>query len=80
MSRGGTPASNFFIVAERAQAKAVGFIRILQICLKEVAASGAGLNGGSTMGLSHGGDEIPAEIYKAVAEVLVFVLRLSGRA
>lgn len=26
------------------------------------------------------GDEIPAELYKAVAEVLVFVLRLSGRA
>ncbi|KQW22607.1 type III secretion protein [Afipia sp. Root123D2] len=25
------------------------------------------------------GDEIPAEIYKAVAEVLVFVMRLSGR-
>jgi flagellar biosynthesis protein len=25
------------------------------------------------------GDEIPAELYKAVAEVLVFVLRLSGR-
>lgn len=24
------------------------------------------------------GDEIPAELYKAVAEVLVFVLRLSG--
>ncbi len=24
-------------------------------------------------------DEIPAELYKAVAEVLVFVLRLSGR-
>jgi flagellar biosynthesis protein len=26
------------------------------------------------------GDEIPTELYKAVAEVLVFVLRLSGRA
>jgi len=26
------------------------------------------------------GDEIPAELYRAVAEVLVFVLRLSGRA
>ncbi|MGX9427636.1 MULTISPECIES: EscU/YscU/HrcU family type III secretion system export apparatus switch protein [Bradyrhizobium] len=26
------------------------------------------------------GDEIPLELYKAVAEVLVFVLRLSGRA
>ena len=25
------------------------------------------------------GDEIPAKLYKAVAEVLVFVLRLSGR-
>jgi flagellar biosynthesis protein len=25
------------------------------------------------------GDEIPAELYKAVAEVLLFVLRLSGR-
>lgn len=25
------------------------------------------------------GDEIPAELYQAVAEVLVFVLRLSGR-
>lgn len=25
------------------------------------------------------GDEIPAELYKAVAEVLVFVLRLAGR-
>ncbi|MBB5048695.1 flagellar biosynthesis protein [Rhodopseudomonas rhenobacensis] len=25
------------------------------------------------------GDEIPQELYKAVAEVLVFVLRLSGR-
>ena len=25
------------------------------------------------------GDEIPAELHKAVAEVLVFVLRLSGR-
>ena len=25
------------------------------------------------------GDEIPAELYRAVAEVLVFVLRLSGR-
>jgi flagellar biosynthesis protein len=25
------------------------------------------------------GDEIPAELYKAVAEVLVFVLRLTGR-
>jgi flagellar biosynthesis protein len=25
------------------------------------------------------GNEIPAELYKAVAEVLVFVLRLSGR-
>jgi flagellar biosynthesis protein len=25
------------------------------------------------------GDEIPAELYKAVAEVLVFVMRLSGR-
>jgi flagellar biosynthesis protein len=25
------------------------------------------------------GDEIPIELYKAVAEVLVFVLRLSGR-
>ena len=25
------------------------------------------------------GDEIPTEFYKAVAEVLVFVLRLSGR-
>jgi flagellar biosynthesis protein len=25
------------------------------------------------------GDEIPAELYKAVAEVLVVVLRLSGR-
>ncbi|MEA2942853.1 MAG: flagellar biosynthesis protein [Bradyrhizobium sp.] len=25
------------------------------------------------------GDEIPAELYKAVAEVLVFVLQLSGR-
>ena len=25
------------------------------------------------------GDEIPEELYKAVAEVLVFVLRLSGR-
>jgi len=26
------------------------------------------------------GDEIPEELYRAVAEVLVFVLRLSGRA
>lgn len=26
------------------------------------------------------GDEIPADLYKAVAEVLVFVLRMSGRA
>ncbi len=26
------------------------------------------------------GDEIPAELYRAVAEVLIFVLRLSGRA
>jgi flagellar biosynthesis protein len=26
------------------------------------------------------GEEIPAELYKAVAEVLIFVLRLSGRA
>jgi len=26
------------------------------------------------------GDEIPEELYKAVAEVLIFVLRLSGRA
>jgi flagellar biosynthesis protein len=26
------------------------------------------------------GDEIPVELYKAVAEVLVFVLRMSGRA
>src|SRR6202011_4474307 len=25
------------------------------------------------------GDEIPAELYKAVAEVLVFVLKLSGK-
>jgi len=25
------------------------------------------------------GDEIPNELYKAVAEVLIFVLRLSGR-
>ena len=25
------------------------------------------------------GDEIPAELYKAVAEVLVFVLRMTGR-
>ena len=25
------------------------------------------------------GDEIPPELYKAVAEVLIFVLRLSGR-
>jgi flagellar biosynthesis protein len=25
------------------------------------------------------GDEIPTDLYKAVAEVLVFVLRLSGR-
>jgi flagellar biosynthesis protein len=25
------------------------------------------------------GEEIPAELYKAVAEVLVFVLRMSGR-
>ena len=25
------------------------------------------------------GDEIPAELYKAVAEVLIFVLKLSGR-
>jgi flagellar biosynthesis protein len=25
------------------------------------------------------GDEIPHELYKAVAEVLIFVLRLSGR-
>jgi flagellar biosynthesis protein len=25
------------------------------------------------------GDEIPVELYRAVAEVLVFVLRLSGR-
>jgi flagellar biosynthesis protein len=25
------------------------------------------------------GDEIPAELYKAVAEVLIFVVRLSGR-
>jgi flagellar biosynthesis protein len=25
------------------------------------------------------GDEIPIELYKAVAEVLIFVLRLSGR-
>jgi flagellar biosynthesis protein len=25
------------------------------------------------------GDEIPVELYKAVAEVLIFVLRLSGR-
>ncbi|KWV60791.1 type III secretion protein [Bradyrhizobium macuxiense] len=26
------------------------------------------------------GEEIPTELYKAVAEVLIFVLRLSGRA
>jgi flagellar biosynthesis protein len=26
------------------------------------------------------GDEIPTELYRAVAEVLVFVLRLTGRA
>jgi flagellar biosynthesis protein len=25
------------------------------------------------------GDEIPAELYRAVAEVLIFVLRMSGR-
>ena len=25
------------------------------------------------------GDEIPADLYKAVAEVLIFVMRLSGR-
>jgi flagellar biosynthesis protein len=25
------------------------------------------------------GDEIPAELYKAVAEVLIFMLKLSGR-
>ena len=25
------------------------------------------------------GDEIPAELYKAVAEVLIFVMRLSGK-
>jgi flagellar biosynthesis protein len=25
------------------------------------------------------GDEIPTELYKAVAEVLTFILRLSGR-
>jgi flagellar biosynthesis protein len=25
------------------------------------------------------GDEIPAELYKAVAEVLIFVMKLSGR-
>ena len=25
------------------------------------------------------GDEIPADLYKAVAEVLIFVLRLSGK-
>lgn len=25
------------------------------------------------------GDEIPAELYKAVAEVLIFILRMSGR-
>jgi flagellar biosynthesis protein len=25
------------------------------------------------------GDEIPAELYRAVAEVLIFVLKLSGR-
>ncbi len=25
------------------------------------------------------GDEIPAELYKAVAEVLIFVMRLTGR-
>jgi flagellar biosynthesis protein len=25
------------------------------------------------------GDEIPAELYKGVAEVLIFVMRLSGR-
>jgi flagellar biosynthesis protein len=25
------------------------------------------------------GDEIPEELYKAVAEVLIFVMRLSGR-
>ncbi|MGC1662775.1 MAG: EscU/YscU/HrcU family type III secretion system export apparatus switch protein, partial [Bradyrhizobium sp.] len=25
------------------------------------------------------GEEIPAELYKAVAEVLIFVLRLTGR-
>ena len=25
------------------------------------------------------GDEIPAELYKAIAEVLIYVLRLSGR-
>lgn len=25
------------------------------------------------------GDEIPAELYKAVAQVLIFVMRLSGR-
>ena len=25
------------------------------------------------------GDEIPADLYKAVAEVLIFILRLSGR-
>ena len=25
------------------------------------------------------GDEIPAELYKAVAEVLIFIMRMSGR-
>jgi flagellar biosynthesis protein len=25
------------------------------------------------------GDEIPVELYKAVAEVLIFILRLSGK-
>jgi len=25
------------------------------------------------------GDEIPAELYKGVAEVLIFVMRLTGR-
>ena len=37
----------------------------------------------STRGIGHGNVPVfktPAELYKAVAEVLVFVLRLSGRA
>jgi type III secretion system FlhB-like substrate exporter len=39
-----------------------------------LAAQGAGALSNVELG-----DEIPAELYKAVAEVLIFVLRLSGR-